>query len=139
MSGSEGNLMSSDESLNFPKNDAPSPVVRSAASSPPPATIGMPAIAGTQPRNMDSLEFVMDVPIEVSVEIGRKKMRIAEILRIGAGSVLELNKTAGEPLDIYVNNRIVARGEAVVVGDHYGVRLTEVLIADEGRSRGDPR
>jgi flagellar motor switch protein FliN/FliY len=131
--------MSSDESLNFPKNDAASPGLRSSASSPPPATIGMPAIAGAPPRNMDSLEFVMDVPIEVSVEIGRKKMRIAEILRVGAGSVLELNKTAGEPLDIYVNNRIVARGEAVVVGDHYGVRLTEVLIADEGRSRGDPR
>ena len=88
---------------------------------------------------MDSLEFVMDVPVEVSVEIGRKKMRIAEILRVGAGSVLELNKTAGEPLDIYINNRIVARGEAVVVGDHYGVRLTEVLITDETRGRGEHR
>jgi flagellar motor switch protein FliN len=107
-------------------------------SSPPP-TIGVAAVAGNQTRNMDSLDFVMDVPVEVSVEIGRKKMRIAEILRIGAGSVLELNKTAGEPLDIYVNNRIVARGEAVVVGDHYGVRLTEVLITDDGRGRGEHR
>jgi flagellar motor switch protein FliN/FliY len=107
-------------------------------SSPPP-TIGVAAVTGNQARNMDSLDFVMDVPVEVSVEIGRKKMRIAEILRIGAGSVLELNKTSGEPLDIYVNNRIVARGEAVVVGDHYGVRLTEVLITDDGRGRGEHR
>jgi flagellar motor switch protein FliN/FliY len=66
-------------------------------------------------------------------------MRIAEILRVGTGSVLELNKSAGEPLDIYVNNRVVARGEAVVVGDHYGVRLTEVLIADDRNRGGDQR
>jgi flagellar motor switch protein FliN/FliY len=97
------------------------------------------AALGSAPRNLDSLEFVMDVPVEVSVEIGRKKMRIAEILRVGTGSVLELNKSAGEPLDIYVNNRVVARGEAVVVGDHYGVRLTEVLISDDRGRGGESR
>ena len=97
------------------------------------------AALGNAPRNLDSLEFVMDVPVEVSVEIGRKKMRIAEILRVGTGSVLELNKSAGEPLDIYVNNRVVARGEAVVVGDHYGVRLTEVLISEDRNRGGESR
>jgi flagellar motor switch protein FliN/FliY len=107
-------------------------------SSPPGQNLGAAAL-GNGPRNLDSLEFVMDVPVEVSVEIGRKKMRIAEILRVGTGSVLELNKMAGEPLDIYVNNRVVARGEAVVVGDHYGVRLTEVLIAEDRNRGGEQR
>ena len=90
------------------------------------------------PRPVDSLGFVMDVPIEVTVEIGRRSMKISDILRLGPGSVLELDKVSGEALDIYVNGRLIARGEAVVVGDHYGVRLTEVLVVDEtgSRSRG---
>ena len=77
----------------------------------------------------------MDVPVEVTVEIGRRRMTIAEILRLGAGAVLELTKTADEPLDIYVNNKPIARGEAVVVGDHYGIRVTEVLTAEQVRDR----
>src|SRR5689334_16726893 len=87
------------------------------------------------PRQVDSLGFVMDVPIEVTVEIGRRSMKIADILRLGPGSVLELDKVSGEPLDIYVNGRLIARGEAVVVGDHYGVRLTEVMVVDESATR----
>lgn len=83
-------------------------------------------------RDSDSLGFVMDVPVRLTVEIGRKMMRIAEILRLGPGSILELNKANGEPLDIYANDRLVARGEAVVVGERYGVRLTEVLVNDDG-------
>ncbi len=83
----------------------------------------------------DGLAFVMDVPVEVTVEIGRRKMRIAEILRLGTGAVLELSKASDEPLDIYVNNRPIARGEAVVVGDHYGIRVTEVLTAEQVRDR----
>jgi flagellar motor switch protein FliN/FliY len=80
---------------------------------------------------LDSLGFVMDVPVEVTVELGRKNLRIGDVLRLGPGSVLELGKANGEPLDIFVNNRLVARGEAVVVGERYGVRLTEVLVGDE--------
>jgi flagellar motor switch protein FliN/FliY len=96
------------------------------------------AVPPPSPRPVDSLGFVMDVPIEVTVEIGRRSMKIADILRLGPGSVLELDKVSGEPLDIYVNGRLIARGEAVVVGDHYGVRLTEVLVVDEAaRSRGN--
>ena len=83
----------------------------------------------------EGLAFVMDVPVEVTVEIGRRKMRIAEILRLGTGAVLELSKASDEPLDIYVNNRPIARGEAVVVGDHYGIRVTEVLTAEQVRDR----
>lgn len=79
----------------------------------------------------ESLGFVMDVPVRLTVEIGRKSMRIAELLRLGPGSVLELNKANGEPLELYANGRLVARGEAVVVGERYGVRLTEVLVGGD--------
>ncbi len=85
---------------------------------------------------IDGLDFVMDVPVELTVEIGRRVMKIAEILRLGSGSVLELSKAAGDPLDIYVNNRPIARGEAVVIGDRYGVRITEVLVDDTRAKSG---
>ncbi len=87
------------------------------------------------PKGIDSLGFVMDVPVELTVELGRKNVRIAEILRLGPGSILELTKANGEPLDIYVNNRLVARGEAVVVGERYGIRLTEVLVLEDSRAK----
>lgn len=76
------------------------------------------------------MSFVMDVPVELTIELGRRQMRIADVLRLGPGSVLELDKVSGEPLDIYVNNRLIARGEAVVIGERYGVRLTEVLVSE---------
>lgn len=84
-------------------------------------------------RNAESLGFVMDVPVELSVEIGRRVMRLGEILKLGPDSVLELDKLSGEPLDIYANKRLVARGEAVVIGERYGVRLKEVLVVDDPR------
>jgi flagellar motor switch protein FliN len=84
-------------------------------------------------RGIDSLGFVMDVPVAVTVELGRRQVRIAEVLRLGPGSVLELDKASGEPLDLYVNNRLIARGEAVVIGERYGIRLTEVVMNDEAR------
>ncbi len=91
---------------------------------------GSLAPAGASKLGMDGLGFVMDVPVRVTIEIGRKQMKIGELLKIGPGSVLELDKVAGEPLDVYVNDRRIARGEAVVIGDRYGVRLTEVLSLD---------
>jgi flagellar motor switch protein FliN len=84
-------------------------------------------------RSADSLGFVMDVPVELSVEIGRRVMRLGEILKLGPDSVLELDKLSGEPLDIYANKKLVARGEAVVIGERYGVRLKEVLVVDDQR------
>lgn len=81
----------------------------------------------------DSLGFVMDVPVRLSVEIGRRSMRIGELLKLGPGAILELNKANGDPLDVYANDRLVARGEAVVVGERYGVRLTEVLVNEEAQ------
>jgi flagellar motor switch protein FliN len=85
-------------------------------------------------RSADSLGFVMDVPVELSVEIGRRVMRLGEILKLGPDSVLELDKLSGEPLDIYANKKLVARGEAVVIGERYGVRLKEVLVVDETKA-----
>jgi flagellar motor switch protein FliN len=87
-------------------------------------------------RSADSLSFVMDVPVELTIELGRKTTKIGEVLRLGPGSILELSKANGEPLDVYVNNRLIARGEAVVVGERYGIRLTEVVVHEEGRGRG---
>ena len=72
-----------------------------------------------------SLDLLLDVPLLLSVELGRCRMAVSEVLRLGPGSVVELQKSAGEPLDIYVNERLVARGEAVMVGERYGVRITE--------------
>jgi flagellar motor switch protein FliN len=91
--------------------------------------------AGASPGALGlGMNFVMDVPVEVTIELGRRNMRIAEVLRLGPGSTLELDKVSGDPLDIYVNNQLIARGEAVVIGERYGVRLTEVLV--KGMERG---
>jgi flagellar motor switch protein FliN/FliY len=76
---------------------------------------------------MNDLDFILDIPLEVSVELGRAKMLINDLLQLGQGSVIELNKLAGEPLEILVNRKLVARGEAVVVNEKFGVRLTDII------------
>jgi len=74
-----------------------------------------------------NLDLLMDVALQVTVELGRKEMRFSEILQLGKGSLVELNKVADEPVDIYVNQSKVAEGEVVVVDDHFGVRITKLL------------
>jgi len=78
-----------------------------------------------------NVDLIMDLPLEMVVELGRTKMLINDLLQIGQGSVIELNKQVGEPLDILVNGKLVARGEVVVVKDKFGVRITEVLSTIE--------
>ncbi len=73
------------------------------------------------------LDFILDIPLDVSAELGRTKLLINELLQLGQGSVVELNKLAGEPLEIYVNGKLVARGEAVVINEKFGVRLTDII------------
>ncbi|MGQ9846478.1 MAG: flagellar motor switch protein FliN [Bacteroidales bacterium] len=73
------------------------------------------------------LEFILDIPLEVSVELGKAKILIRELLQLGQGSVIELNKLAGEPLEILVNQKLVARGEVVVINDRFGIRLTDII------------
>jgi flagellar motor switch protein FliN/FliY len=78
--------------------------------------------------------LLRDVEVEITLEIGRRKMRIADVLSLSQGQVLELTKAVGEPLDIYVNGQLLGRGEAVVVGERYGVRITE-LVGQPGGAR----
>ncbi|SHN67967.1 flagellar motor switch protein FliN [Desulfovibrio litoralis] len=73
------------------------------------------------------LDFILDIPLDVSAELGRTRLLINELLQLGQGSVVELNKLAGEPLEIYVNSKLVARGEAVVINEKFGVRLTDII------------
>lgn len=73
------------------------------------------------------LEFLYDVPLQVSVEVGRARILLKDLLQMGEGYVVELDKLAGEPLDLYVNSRLIARGEAVKVGEKFGIKLTEVV------------
>jgi len=73
------------------------------------------------------LEAVFDVPVQVSAVLGRARMQVGELLKLGPGSVLELDRKVGEAIDIYVNNRLVARGEVVLVEDKLGVTMTEII------------
>ncbi len=73
------------------------------------------------------LEFLYDVPLQISVEVGRSKILLRDLLKMGEGYVIELDKLAGEPLDLYVNSRLIAKGEAVMVGDKFGIRLTDIV------------
>jgi flagellar motor switch protein FliN/FliY len=79
---------------------------------------------GGAPANM---EFILDIPLEVTVELGLTKLLIHELLKLGQGSVIELSKLAGETLEVLANQKLIARGEAVVINEKFGVRLTEVV------------
>lgn len=84
------------------------------------------------PTTSSDLERIRDVEVELTLEIGRRRMKIGEVLRLTAGATLELGKSIGEPLEVFVNGQLLGRGEAVVVGDRYGLRITE-LVTKEGR------
>ncbi|MCZ6513823.1 MAG: flagellar motor switch protein FliN, partial [Nitrospinae bacterium] len=73
-----------------------------------------------------NLDLILDIPLTVTVELGRSKLLINDLLQLGQGSVIELTKLVGEPLEVLVNNKLVARGEVVVVNDKFGVRLTDI-------------
>ena len=75
----------------------------------------------------NQLDFILDIPLELSVELGRTKMLVNNLLQLGQGSIVELNKLAGEPLEVYINRKLIARGEVVVVNEKFGVRLTDII------------
>ena len=81
------------------------------------------------------LELLLDIPLEISVELGRKKMLVRDVVELAVGSIIELDKTAGEPVDVLVNGKLVARGEVVVIEDNFGVRITEILTPQERLQR----
>ncbi len=74
-----------------------------------------------------NIDFILDIPLEVTVRLGRARLPISALLEMGAGSIIELDRLAGEPLEVLVNDKLIARGEAVIVNDKFGVRLTEIL------------
>jgi len=78
-----------------------------------------------------SLDLILDIPLTVTVELGRSKMLINDLLQLGQGSVVELTKLVGDPLEVLVNNKLVARGEVVVVNEKFGVRLTDIVTPME--------
>jgi len=79
------------------------------------------------PGTKRDLDFILDIPLEVSAELGRTRLLINELLQLGQGSVIELNKLAGEPMEIFVNGKLVARGEAVVINEKFGIRMTDII------------
>jgi len=80
---------------------------------------------------VQSLDFILDVPLKVTVELGRARMAVKEVLQLTQGSVVELGKFAGEPLEVFVNEKLIARGEVVVVNEKFGIRLTDIISPAE--------
>lgn len=78
-----------------------------------------------------SLDFLLDIPLEVSVELGRTRMVIGDLLKMGQGAIIELNRLAGEPVDVFVNGKMLGKGEVVVADEKFGVRLTEIISPTE--------
>jgi flagellar motor switch protein FliN len=93
------------------------------------------ATASTPVQEPEDLSLIMDIPVKMSVELGRTKMTIKELLRLSQGSVVALEGLAGEPLDILINGYLIAQGEVVVVSDKFGIRITEIITPSERMHR----
>lgn len=102
----------------------------SSAPSIPAATFPPVDNGGAVPAQKN-LDFILDIPMQVTVQVGSTKMAIRDLLQLGQGSVVELEKLAGEAMEVLVNNKLVARGEVVVVNEKYGIRLTDVISTVE--------
>ncbi|MEA2935289.1 MAG: flagellar motor switch protein FliN [Variibacter sp.] len=114
--------MSDDSRLPLPNLDAGAELS--------PAELGALMTDEAAARNAADLEAVFDVPVQVSAVLGRARMDVGQLLKLGPGAVLELDRKVGEAIDIYVNNRLVARGEVVLVEDKLGVTMTEIIKAE---------
>ena len=91
---------------------------------------GLPEV-GDLPRSAKDLEAVYDIPVQVSAVLGKTTMQVSQLLKLGRGAVIELDRKVGEAIDIYVNNRLVARGEVVIVEDRLGVTMTEIIKTEK--------
>ncbi len=99
---------------------------------PPPANIGQAMVdASDLPKSAKDLESVYDIPVKVSAVLGKATMQVSQLLKLGRGAVIELDRKVGEAIDIYVNDRLVARGEVVVVEDRLGITMTEIVKSDK--------
>jgi len=86
-----------------------------------------PAAAEPVSAAPPNLKFVLDIPLQVTVELGRKKLLVHDLLQLSQGSVIELTKQIGEPFEVLVNQKLIARGEVVVINDKFGVRITDII------------
>ncbi|NLZ11791.1 MAG: flagellar motor switch protein FliN [Alcaligenaceae bacterium] len=111
-----------------------------------PQPVAMPAtqqvfqpLIGSGSAGNSDIDMIMDIPVQLSVELGRTKLTIKNILQLGQGSVVELDGLAGEPMDIFVNGYLIAQGEVVVVDDKYGIRLTDIITPSDRLHRLNSR
>ncbi|MDP5240779.1 flagellar motor switch protein FliN [Uliginosibacterium sp. 31-16] len=100
------------------------------------ASIAQPAVfqnfdGGTKPGSMNDYELILDIPVHLTVELGRTRISIRNLLQLAHGSVVELDALAGEPMDVLVNGTLIAQGEVVVVNDKFGIRLTDIITPSE--------
>ncbi|ANN78278.1 flagellar motor switch protein FliN [Bordetella flabilis] len=123
---------------------------QTAAAPAAPATAAAPAakpagasvfkqLAGSSEKSNADIDLIMDVPVQLTVELGRTRLTIKNLLQLGQGSVVELDGLAGEPMDIFVNGYLIAQGEVVVVDDKYGIRLTDIITPSERINRLNSR
>lgn len=94
-------------------------------------TLTPPAVSASAPPQDANLERLLDIPLVLSAQLGNTRMLIKDLLQLGPGSIVELDKLAGEPLEVLVNERLVARGEVVMVNEKFGIRLTDVISPSE--------
>jgi flagellar motor switch protein FliN/FliY len=87
--------------------------------------------AGTRTETHNDIDFILDIPVQLTVELGRTKIAIKNLLQLAQGSVVELDGMAGEPMDVLVNGCLIAQGEVVVVNDKFGIRLTDIITPSE--------
>jgi flagellar motor switch protein FliN/FliY len=86
---------------------------------------------GSRPETHNDIDFILDIPVQLTVELGRTKIAIKNLLQLAQGSVVELDGLAGEPMDVLVNGCLIAQGEVVVVNDKFGIRLTDIITPSE--------
>jgi len=86
---------------------------------------------GSKPRSLNDYDMILDIPVQITVELGRTKITIRNLLQLAHGSVVELDGLAGEPMDVLVNGTLIAQGEVVVVNDRFGIRLTDIITPAE--------
>jgi len=129
--------MSEEESVDMETFDAEKEMMEALAqeaavkSESPLQTVASPAVGETNGSQDSNLDRILDIPLVLSAQLGNTRMLIKDLLQLGPGSIVELDKLAGEPLEVLVNERLVARGEVVMVNEKFGIRLTDVISPSE--------
>ena len=121
--------MSDEEKLELPEQDEDAPIDDSMLLDDDDDTAPEPML--TSNKADEPLQAIYDVPVQVSAVLGKASMQVSQLLKLGRGAVVELDRRVGDAIDVYVNDRLVARGEVVIVDDHLGVTMTEIIKSDK--------